>query len=142
MFALRRALRNGSIWIEHSLSFRGRARLFIPTDRWTTESRAHNARLSSPRDPAKFLEPLIAKVQAGAEAVAAAVRRGGLRIDDELHVSEPETEDDSPEVTTLRDKLDARIGQVQLPEVILAVDVQVRFSWLMLGREPAARRNC
>ena len=70
------------------------------------------------------------------------MRRGELRIDDELHVSEPETEDESPEVTALRDKFDARIGQVQLPEVILAVDVQVRFSWLMLGREPAARRNC
>ena len=136
VFALRRALRNGSIWIEHSLSFRGRARLFIPTDRWTTEARAHYSRLSLPRDPAKFLEPLIAKVQAGAEAVAAAVRHGELRIDDELHVSEPETEDESPEVTALRDKLDARIGQVQLPEVILAVDAQVRFSWLMLGREP------
>jgi hypothetical protein len=30
LFALRRALRNGSVWIEHSLSFRGRERLFIP----------------------------------------------------------------------------------------------------------------
>lgn len=30
LFALRRGLRNGSIWIEHSLSFRGRERLFIP----------------------------------------------------------------------------------------------------------------
>src|SRR3546814_10902140 len=29
-----------------------------------------------------------------------------------------------------------RIGEVQLPEVILAVDAQVRFSWIMLGREP------
>lgn len=31
LFALRRALRNGSVWIEHSLSFRGRQRLFILT---------------------------------------------------------------------------------------------------------------
>ena len=27
---LHRALRNGSVWIEHSLAFRGRERLFIP----------------------------------------------------------------------------------------------------------------
>ena len=33
-------------------------------------------------------------------------------------------------------ELDLRIGEVQLPEVILAVDAQVRFSWIMLGREP------
>ena len=29
-----------------------------------------------------------------------------------------------------------QIGEVQLPEVILAVNAQVRFSWIMLGREP------
>jgi Tn3 transposase DDE domain len=79
---------------------------------------------------------LIAKVHMGAEAVAAAVRQGVLRIDDELHIGETDTEEESPEITALRDKLDARIGSVQLPEVILAVDAQVRFSWLMLGREP------
>jgi hypothetical protein len=39
-------------------------------------------------------------------------------------------------VTKLRAALDHRIGEVQLPEVILAVDAQVRFSWIMLGREP------
>ena len=36
----------------------------------------------------------------------------------------------------LRSQLDQRIGEVQLPEFILAVDAQVRFSWIMLGREP------
>jgi hypothetical protein len=30
LLALRRAVRNGSVWIEHSLSFRGRQRLFLP----------------------------------------------------------------------------------------------------------------
>src|SRR3546814_7689003 len=34
LFALRRAVRNGSVWIEHSLSFRGRARLFFTDERW------------------------------------------------------------------------------------------------------------
>ena len=33
LFALRRAVRNGSVWIEHSLSFRGRARLFFTNER-------------------------------------------------------------------------------------------------------------
>ena len=79
---------------------------------------------------------MIAKVQAGAEAVAAALRRGELRIGDELHVTEPATEDEPPEVRTLQDKLDARMAQMRSPEVILAVDAQVRFSWLMLRREP------
>jgi hypothetical protein len=38
LFALRRAVR-GSVWIEHSLSFRGRARLFFTDERWQAESR-------------------------------------------------------------------------------------------------------
>lgn len=41
-----------------------------------------------------------------------------------------------PKVIELRSQLDKRLGEVQLPEVILQVDAQVRFSWIMLGREP------
>ena len=39
LFDLRRAVRNGSVWIEHSLSFRGRARLFFTDERWQAESK-------------------------------------------------------------------------------------------------------
>lgn len=59
-----------------------------------------------------------------------------LRVDDDLHLSPLPADDDDPEVTRLRAKLGHRIGEVQFPEVILAVDAQVRFSWIMLGREP------
>jgi TnpA family transposase len=125
LFALRRSVRNGSVWIEHSLTFRGRERLFIPAERWQFEAKRHYARLSLPVTPAQFLTPLLTRVRAGVDAVAQAARSGVLRVDDE-----------DPEVTKLRAKLDHRIGEVQLPEVILAVDAQVRFSWIMLGREP------
>ena len=136
LFALRRALRNGSVWIEHSQSFRGRARLFIAPERWATESRRHYSRLSLPTDPERFLAPLVERVRLGVLAVAAAARRGELHVDDELHLAALPPEEETEEVTTLRNKLDQRINAVQLPELILAVDAQVRFSWLMLGREP------
>ena len=136
LFALRRAVRNGSVWIEHSLSFRGRARLFFTDERWQAESKKHYARLSLPSKATTFLKPLLARVTAGVDAVAAAARSGVLRVDDELHLSPLPAEDEDPEVTKLRAALDHRIGEVQLPEVILAVDAQVRFSWIMLGREP------
>ena len=42
LLALRRALRNGSVWIEHSLSFRGREQLFLPEERWTSEAWRHS----------------------------------------------------------------------------------------------------
>ena len=136
LFALRRAVRNGSVWIEHSLSFRGRARLFFTDERWQAESKKHYARLSLPSKAATFLKPLLARVTAGVDAVAAAARSGVLRVDDELHLSPLPAEDEDPEVTMLRSALDHRICELQLPEVILAVDAQVRFSWIMLGREP------
>jgi len=136
LFALRRAMRNGSVGIAHSLSFRGRARLFIPPERWKLESSRHYARLSLPTRPTEFLQPLIAKVCAGVQAVADAARRGEINIDGEMHLSALPAQDETPAVTELRKRFDVRIGSVQLPEVILAVDAQVRFSWLMLGREP------
>lgn len=72
----------------------------------------------------------------GVDAVAAAARSGDLRVDDELHLASLAADEEDPKVTRLRSQLDQRIGEVQLPEVILAVDAQVRFIWIMLGREP------
>ena len=87
MFALRRAVRNGSVWIEHSLSFRGRERLFLPEERWQAEARRHYARLRLPAKASEFLVPLLARVRVGVDAVAAATRSGELRVDDELHLA-------------------------------------------------------
>src|ERR1700722_13223351 len=41
----RRALRNGTVWIEHSLAFRSRETLFIPQRQWEESRRAHYRRL-------------------------------------------------------------------------------------------------
>jgi hypothetical protein len=87
LLALRRALRNGTVWIDHSLAFRSRERLFIPADRWAAQRRPYFRRLGLPTDPAVFLEPLVEQ--------------------------------------KLRTALDRRIGEAQLPELILAVDIRV-----------------
>jgi TnpA family transposase len=136
LFALRRSVRNGSVWIEHSLTFRGRGRLFFPAEQWQTDAKRHYARLSLPTKAKEFLEPLLTRVRDGVDAVAKASRTGLLRVDDDLHLTALPAQDEDPEVTKLRAKFDHRIGEMQLPEIILAVDAQVRFSWLMLGREP------
>lgn len=84
---LRRALRNGSVWIEHSLGFRSRETLFIPEPQWQQGRRAHYRRLALPGDPKDFLEPLIERAQAGVAAVAEAAGAGVLKVDDELHLT-------------------------------------------------------
>ena len=119
-------MRNGSVWIEHSLSFRGRQRLFLPEERWQAEARRHYARLQLPAKAGEFLVPLLARVLVGVDAVAAAARSGDLRVDDELHLASLAADEEDPQVTRLRSQLDQRIGEVQLPQVILAVDAQVR----------------
>jgi len=45
LLALRRALRNGTVWIDHSLAFRSRERRFIPAERWQAQRRACFRRL-------------------------------------------------------------------------------------------------
>jgi hypothetical protein len=136
LLALRRALRNGTLWIDHSLAFRSRERLFIPADRWQAQRRSYFRRLGLPTDPAVFLAPLTDRAEAGMAAVAAAAQAGTLRVDDELHLTPLAAEEEDPEVAKLRVALDRRIGEAQLPELILAVDAEARFSWIMLGREP------
>ncbi len=133
---LRRALRNGTVWIEHSLSFRSRETLFIPEPQWQQSRRAHYRRLSLSADPKDFLEPLIERAQVGVAAVAEAAGAGVLKVDDELHLTPLAAQEEDPKIEKLRIALDRRIGEAQLPQIILGVDAQVRFSWIMLGREP------
>jgi hypothetical protein len=59
LMSLRRAVRNGSVWIDHSLAFRSRERLFIPASQWQRERNSYYRRLSLPKDVNVFLDPLI-----------------------------------------------------------------------------------
>jgi TnpA family transposase len=138
---LRRALRNGTVSIEHSLAFRDRETLFIPQPLWEKRRRAHYRRLSLPTDPQAFLEPLVERAVAAVAAVAKAAEAGELRVDDELHLTPLTAQEEDPKLVKLRAALDKRVGEAQLPEVILSVDAQVRFSWIMLGREPRSTRE-
>jgi TnpA family transposase len=139
--SLRRALRNGSVWIDHSLAFRSRERLFIPAAQWERERNSYYRRLSLPKDANAFLEPLIERAQAGVEAVSQAAKAGTLTVDDEIHLTQLAAEEEDPALVKLRTALDHRIGEVQLPDLLLQVDAQVRFSWIMLGREPRSEKE-
>jgi hypothetical protein len=141
LLALRRALRNGTVWIDHSLAFRSRERLFIPADRWEKERNSYYRRLSLPKRAESYLEPLIERAKAGVSAVAKAVEAGELKIDDELHLTPLAAEEEEPELVKLRAALDHKIGEAQLPDVLLQVDSKVRFSWIMLGREPRSDKE-
>ena len=68
--------------------------------------------------------------------MATAAADGCVTVDTALHLTPLGPEPEDPAVAKLRAVLDRRIGEAQLPELMLAVDAEVRYSWLMLGREP------
>jgi hypothetical protein len=129
------------VWIDHSLAFRSRERLFIPAERWEKERNSYYRRLSLPKRAESYLEPLIERAQAGVAAVANAVEAGDLKVDDELHLTPLAAEEEEPELVKLRAALDHRIGEAQLPDLLLQVDAKTRFSWIMLGREPRSDKE-
>ncbi|MDH5320420.1 MAG: Tn3 family transposase [Nitrospira sp.] len=57
-----------------------------------------------------------------------------------MHLTRLEAEED-PQVAELRRALNQQIGEAQLPDLILSVDAEVRFSWIMLGREPRSHQE-
>ena len=99
------------------MAFRSRERLFIPPAIWQRERGSYYRRLSLPKQAQAFLEPLIERAQAGE-----------TRVDDELHLTPLAAEEEEPELVKLRAALEHRIGEAQLPELLLEVDAKVRFS--------------
>jgi hypothetical protein len=79
--------------------------------------------------------PPVEPGEAGMMAAAAAARTGTFRVDRELRVAVLTADHEDPGLAKLRTALDRRIGEAQVPELVPAVDAEVRFSWIMLGRE-------
>jgi hypothetical protein len=103
LFALHRAVRNGSVWIEHSLSFCGRARLFFTEERLeSTRPRSTMPVCRCPGKAATLLKAFAGRGHCRRRCrVAESARNGALRVDDELHLSALPAEDEDPEVTKL-----------------------------------------
>ena len=80
MMSVRKSLRRGSVWIDHSLSFRARDHLLIPPDEWAAQREHHIALLGVPASARDFLEPLLANLTCGIAAVAEAHRLGQVEI--------------------------------------------------------------
>lgn len=140
LFKLRMALRNGSIHLDHSFAFRGHAALLIPLEEWAAQRNHHYGHLKLPQDAKAYLALLKEQLEQRLGQLADAVKAGRLRIDE--HGIQLERQAVRPEelrVSELRRALYAAHGPGQIPEMMLQIDSQLRFSWLLLGREPYNR---
>ena len=69
MMSLRKSLRRGSVWIDHSLSHRERDQMLIPPAQWAIQRDQQVDLLGMPKSAKPFLEPLLANLVAGIAAV-------------------------------------------------------------------------
>lgn len=136
MVGLRKSLRRGSVWIDHSFSYRSRDQLLITPADWEAQRERHLSILGLPADAETFIEPLLKHIEAGLAAVAEAKQQGKLSIDDKglLHLPKLEALLEESEPKRTRNLMFKQIGDVQFPELLLEMDAQTNFSEILLAR--------
>ncbi|WP_162071090.1 Tn3 family transposase [Burkholderia sp. THE68] len=139
LFALRVALRNGSVYVEHSFAFRSRTRMLIPMGEWIAKRNNLYGQLGLPQDPKEFLDPILALLDQRLDLLLEAVKQGDVQVDTAVHLSPLNAQPADNEADRLRQAIYQAHPQGQLPEIILEIDSATRFSWLLLGREPRSR---
>lgn len=136
MLAVRRGLRGGRLWVDHSWEFRNREDLLIPPEQWKKERQRLVSALSLSSDAQRFLARLNAHLNVGLRALSEAVAAGKLEIDADglvrLRKLEALTEDAA--IQRSREAMFAMIGRVQFGEMIVEIDASTGFSEILLGR--------
>jgi hypothetical protein len=135
LWEVRQALRRGSPYVPQSLSYRSPQVLF---DSGGTTVRAPG----SERNPAEFLDQLCAQLEVALEYVDEAVWFEDLEIEGtKIHQHRLGPHDTPYDLPEVRDAMQATLPMVHLPEIVVDVDARVRFSWILLGREPASEEE-
>jgi hypothetical protein len=96
--------------------------------------------LGQPSNAKEFMAPILAGVSAGLSALAEAVERGRIEIgaDRLLHVPPLSALSDDTEPRKTREAVFQRIGDVQLPDILLEVDAATHFSEELLARRASS----
>ncbi|WP_137910022.1 MULTISPECIES: Tn3 family transposase [unclassified Burkholderia] len=139
LFSLRVALRNGTVFIGHSFSFRGQSHMLIATDEWHAKRNHHYGHLSLPQDPREFLEPILEQLDRRLVTLDDAVTNGWVRVDTAVHLEPLSAQPTDTQADQLRRMIFEAHPPGQFPEIILEIDSATRFSWILLGREPRSR---
>jgi TnpA family transposase len=135
LMALKRALRNRSVSVAHSLSYGAPEDKLIPVKLWQRHKARFIRDLNLPASSEQYLQRLEAGLTAGLAALAEAVEAGTVAIDgDELRLPRRKPDPKDPRIEPARQALARAIGDVQFPDVLIEIDGLTRFSWILLGR--------
>lgn len=140
MMALRKSLRRGSAWVNHSISFRARESMLLADADWSRSKEQHHQILGLPGEAMTFLEPILAGVSVGLTALAEAASRGQIEIgaDKLLHLPPIRPMDEEVQPRKTREAVFKHIGSVQLPDLLLEIDAATHFSEALLARRPSS----
>ena len=134
---LRRSLRNGSTWIDHSLSYRSRDAMLIAPEIWQENRTRHYQRLKLPLSADLYLKPILANLRVGLQGLSEAVAAGEVTIDkDGIHIPAIKAVALPIDVESIRQQIKAGIPTIEFPELMLEIDSHTRFSWQLLNRAP------
>jgi TnpA family transposase len=128
---LKRSLNNRSATAADSLAHKSAEARLIPEALWRRDRRRYLRGLSIPENPAEYLQRIEAALAAGMVRLAA----GRVLVDEDgAHLPRRKPAPKDPAIERARRLLTAHYGAVQLPDVMIDVDNNVRFSWALLGR--------
>ena len=144
LWAVRRGLRSGRLFLPYAGEYRGKEQLLMPSPDWERTRDAFLERRQLPAKPEPFLDQVVAQVEAGMQALDEAVAADAVYVSKNgIHLKlgdDPEVTVESNVTEALRKRLVAgtkdRVGTVQLPELMLAMDSEAAFSHQLLGRAP------
>jgi TnpA family transposase len=142
LYELRRGLRRGGCWLDYSNRYRNREQMLMPEEQWRAQRRRHLSLLRLPENPKEYLASLVSAAKKGLDAVARSLAQGELSIKEgDISLPKLEAEDVLPTVKEARDAIGSHIGTIQLPELLMEMDVQTRFSKTLLGRAPQSEHE-
>lgn len=134
--SLRKAIKGGKLWLEHSSRHRSRADQLIPKEQWADKHKSLIRALSLTDNPDKFLERVLERVNAGIDQLAQAVEEGNLTIDSQghIHIAPIQALEVEPQVTKTRESMFNMIGNAQFGNMLVEIDAKTGFSQALLGR--------
>jgi hypothetical protein len=130
MMALRKSLRRGSAWVNHSIGFRSRESMLLADADWTSSKEQHHQILGLPTQAMAFLEPILAGMSVGLAALAEAAGRRQIEIGADKLLPLPPIRplDEEVEPRKTREAVFKHIGSVQLPDLPLEFDAATHFN--------------
>ena len=138
LLRIRKGLLGGSLYVNHSATYKSKESLLIPQEEWARDKEALCEAYGLELNPQRALELQYELLRAGLADLEVALEKGLLEIDEDGSVRLPAIRamDEEPELRRTNQFLSESIGTTQLPDIILEIDSRTQISTMLVGRQP------